>query len=149
MLLTQLALGSAMIVATAIVHTSGLVAIIVFLTRRTALVDPHRHVGRRRIARFLALTVLVVFLLHSVEIWVWAVLYQVLGEFEEFSRALYFSTVVFTTLGFGDVVLSPRWQLLSAMEAANGIILFGLSTALLFAIFVRLIQTADLVEPSQ
>jgi hypothetical protein len=147
MLLTQLALGSAMILATSVIHTSGLIAIIVRLGRR---IGPHggHHVERRRIARFLAVTVLVVFLLHAFEIWVWAMLYMVLGEFEETARALYFSTVVFTTLGFGDVVLTPRWQLLSSMEASNGIILFGLSTALLFAIFMRLLQTNDMIEPS-
>ena len=73
-------------------------------------------------------------------------LYMALGAFEEMARALYFSTVVFTTLGFGDVVQTPQWQLLSSMEASNGIILFGLSTALLFAIFMHLLQTNNLVD---
>lgn len=146
MLLTQLAIGSGMILVTAVIHTSGMVALIAHLMRSTALGRADAHLERRRIARFLAMTVLVVFLLHGFEIWVWAVLYQVLGEFDALSDALYFSTVVFTTLGFGDVVLGPQWKLLSAMEASNGIILFGLSTALLFAIFMRLIQTNDLIE---
>ena len=144
MLLTQLIIGSAMIVLTAIVHTSGLVAIVVFMTRHTGKHSPRFE--RRRIARYLARTVLVVFLLHAFEIWAWALLYMALGEFDEMARALYFSTVVFTTLGFGDVVLTPQWQLLSSMEASNGIILFGLSTALLFAIFVHLLQTNKVVD---
>jgi voltage-gated potassium channel len=144
MLLTQLALGSAMIVATAIVHTGGLVALIALLMRHTALGRADAKV--LHVARYVALVVLAVFLLHAFEIWIWAVLYMLLGEFEELARALYFSTTVFTTLGFGDVVLTPRWQLLSSMEAANGIILFGLSTALLFAIFTRLLQRLELGE---
>ncbi len=141
MLLTQLALGSGMILATAVVHTAGLMVLIAMLMRHTALGKD--GAGVLHIARFLALVVLAIFLLHAFEIWIWAVLYQLLGEFEELGGALYFSTTVFTTLGFGDVVLSPRWQLLSSMEAANGIILFGLSTAVLFAVFARLLQGRD------
>lgn len=145
MLLTQLAVGSAMIMATAIIHAAGLMALIATLLRHTAL-------GRAdaqpvHMARFVALVVLSVFLLHALEIWIWALLYQALGEFEDHARALYFSTTVFTTLGFGDIVLTPRWQLLSSMEAANGIILFGLSTALLFAIFSHMLQSKHFIEP--
>jgi hypothetical protein len=64
---------------------------------------------------------------------VWAVLFVALGEFETLAQALYFSGVTFATLGYGDVVLSPPRQLLSAVEAANGILMFGLSTAAMTA----------------
>lgn len=46
---------------------------------------------------------------------------------------LYFSTVTYTTLGFGDVVMEPGWRLLSSFQAANGIIMFGWTTALIVA----------------
>lgn len=45
--------------------------------------------------------------------------------------------VTFTTLGYGDIVLGPEWRLLSGIEAINGIVLFGWSTAFLFAIVQR------------
>ena len=44
---------------------------------------------------------------------------------------MYFSLVSFTTLGFGDVLFPPEWRLLSGMAAANGLLNFGLLTALL------------------
>ena len=57
------------------------------------------------------------------------------------ARALYFSTVTFTTLGYGDITLLPRWQLISAFEATNGIVLFGVSTAFIFTVIQRLSQS--------
>jgi hypothetical protein len=52
-------------------------------------------------------------------IWAGAGLFVVLNEFQSFSQAMYFSGVTFATLGYGDLVLSPARQLLSALEAAN------------------------------
>ena len=58
-----------------------------------------------------------------------------LGDFE---AALYFSTASFTTLGYGDVVLDHRWRLLGAIEGANGLLLFGWSTAFLISVTGRM-----------
>ena len=52
--------------------------------------------------------------------------------------ALYFSTTSFTTIGYGDVVLDRQWRLLGAIEGANGLLLFGWSTAFLFSVTGRL-----------
>jgi hypothetical protein len=60
---------------------------------------------------------------------VWAGLFMLLDEFDSFATALYYSGVNFTTLGYGDIVLSPQWRLLGPLEAANGILMFGVSTA--------------------
>ena len=54
-----------------------------------------------------------------------------LGAFQALEPALYFATVSLTTLGFGDVILSQEVRLLSAIVAANGLIMFGFSTAFL------------------
>jgi hypothetical protein len=51
----------------------------------------------------------------------------------------YFSAQNYTALGIGDVVLSERWRLLGPLEAMNGLLLFGLSTAVMFAVLSRLI----------
>ena len=107
-------------------------------------------VGRRNyiaVIGVLVLTIVGLFLMHAFEIWSWAVLYVWLGEFESFERALYFSTVTFTTLGYGDITLQERWQLLSGIEAVNGIILFGVSTAFLFAIMRKLFEAASIIQP--
>jgi voltage-gated potassium channel Kch len=56
------------------------------------------------------------------------------GAISEVETALYFSTVTFTTLGYGDVVLDQRWRLVAAFKAVNGIIIFGLTTAAVIAV---------------
>jgi hypothetical protein len=70
----------------------------------------------------------------------WAALFVQLGEFENFAEAFYHSVVNFTTLGYGDVVMSMERRLLGALEAANGVLMFGLATGLLFAVLVDLME---------
>jgi hypothetical protein len=60
----------------------------------------------------------------------WAVLYRMLGQFEDFESALYFSGVTFTSLGYGDLTLPKRLRILSAMEAADGLMMFGVISAI-------------------
>jgi len=71
---------------------------------------------------------------------IWAVAYLQTGAFSSFEEAMYFSVVSFTTLGLGDITLSEQWRLLGAFEAANGIVMFGWSTALVFAFVQRVAQ---------
>ena len=59
----------------------------------------------------------------------WAFLYRMLGQFEDFEEALYFSGVTFTSLGYGDLTLPRRLRILSAMEAADGLMMFGVISA--------------------
>ena len=56
----------------------------------------------------------------------------------EFAVAFYQSAVNYTTLGYGDIVMSPRWRLLGPMEAANGTLAFGWSTAVIVTVVIRL-----------
>ncbi len=65
----------------------------------------------------------------TVAAWLWAGLFMYLGAFDALEPSLYFATVSLTTLGFGDVILSDDVRLLSAIVAANGLLMFGLSTA--------------------
>ena len=60
------------------------------------------------------------------------------GAIQEVETALYFSTVTFTTLGYGDVTLDPEWRLLAAIQAANGTIMFGWTTAIVMAVIHRI-----------
>jgi len=76
---------------------------------------------------------------HLVQIALWALVLLGLGETAGFEDAFYFSAESYTALGYGDVVLSDRWRLLGPLEAINGLLLFGLSTGLMFAILSRLI----------
>jgi hypothetical protein len=76
---------------------------------------------------------------HLIQIALWAVVYLMCGEVVNFKQAFYCSAQNYTALGYGDVHLSERWQLLGPLEAVNGLLLFGLSTALMFAVLSRLI----------
>ena len=63
-----------------------------------------------------------------------------LGEFSELYEAVYHSAVNFSSLGYGDVVMSARWKLLGPLEAANGVLMFGMTSAALMAILQQLIK---------
>ena len=69
---------------------------------------------------------------------VWAAAFVVAGQFETFTVAFYHSAVNYTTLGYGDMVMSKDWRLLGPQEAACGTLAFGWSTAALVTIVIRL-----------
>jgi voltage-gated potassium channel Kch len=77
---------------------------------------------------------------HFVEIALWALSFVLCGEFSNFASALYFSGNTYTTLGDSTTVLSARWRLLAPVEAANGMLMFGVTTAIIFAVIHRLLE---------
>jgi voltage-gated potassium channel Kch len=77
---------------------------------------------------------------HFVEIALWALSFVLCGEFSNFALALYYSGVTYTTLGDTSTVLSARWRLLEPIEAADGMLMFGVTTAIIFAVIVRLVE---------
>jgi hypothetical protein len=82
--------------------------------------------------------VLLMFLVSVIEVLVWSVTYLWLGAIEGLEKAAYFSMVTFTTLGYGEIVLDEQWRLLASFEAANGIIMFGWTTAIVLAVVQRI-----------
>jgi hypothetical protein len=88
----------------------------------------------------LQLVAALVLLTHLVNIALWAALFWLCGEFAGFEAAYYHSAVNYSSLGYGDIVMSTRWRLLGPLEAIDGIVLFGFSTALVFALMMRLID---------
>lgn len=70
----------------------------------------------------------------------WALLFEAYGAFSSLERAFYFSLVNFTTLGYGDVVLPEDYAVLGPLEAANGILMLGLTTSTLFAVMGYLLR---------
>ena len=63
----------------------------------------------------------------------WASVYLGMGFIDGFRKAVYFSIVTYTTLGYGDVTPDESWSLLAAFSSINGIIMFGWSTAVVIA----------------
>jgi hypothetical protein len=127
-MLINLTLGTIVIAATAVVHTLGLIGIARF----------ESWLQRRRSTVFaMAMTVIGVFFLLTVEVWIWALVYFALDVVGDFDTALYFSLSSFSTLGFGDVVPTRDWRILAALEGVNGFLLIGWSTAHLIAASIR------------
>jgi hypothetical protein len=88
---------------------------------------------------FMTVVTLITAVTHLVEIALWAIVLRVCGEMATFETAFYVSAQNYTALGYGDVVPPGRWRLLGPLEAINGLLLFGLSTAVMFAILNRLV----------
>jgi hypothetical protein len=80
-------------------------------------------------------------MLHVIEVIVWALAFRAItpiSGLDTFEKAVYFSIVTFTSLGYGDItVLEEEWRLLSGIEALNGVLLVGWTTAFLFAVVQR------------
>jgi hypothetical protein len=85
-------------------------------------------------------TVMVLMAAHICEVLVWSLCYAILDAVPAGANRMYFAFVNYTTLGYGDVVPAPRWQLLGPMTAMNGVLLFGWSTAVIFEILRRAVR---------
>ena len=128
--------GTSIICLTVVFHVIGLVTLATVM----------KLIGARllklgtllRTVLLLGTCVFGVLFLHVIEAWAWAGVYMILGEFDNVERALYFSIVTSTTLGYGDITLSEHWQLLSTFEAMGGLILFGATTAFLLGVMGKM-----------
>jgi hypothetical protein len=124
--------------STIIIHALALSAILHFVRHE-------RRLGRAgvRFWRDVAIvtgTALLALAAHLLEIAAWAFVFILCGEFHHFASAFYHSAVNYTSLGYGDVVMSASWKLLGPLETADGMLMFGVSTAMLFAIILWLVQ---------
>jgi hypothetical protein len=118
-----------------VIHAGGMV-----LALHLSRYNKKQKVSRFRILRVSGI-VLLMFNVSLLEVLAWAVAYLKLNAIEGFEQSVYFSMVTFTTLGYGDVLLNERWRLLASFEAANGIIMFGWSTAIVMAVVHRIYFT--------
>lgn len=84
---------------------------------------------------------LVMMLVNLVQIALWGGLFLWLGEFEQPYDAVYHSAVNFTSLGYGDVVMSRNRKLLGPLEAVNGVLMLGMTAAALMAIVQHMIKS--------
>jgi hypothetical protein len=97
--------------------------------------------GRRRFrsifAIVMSLTAALATVLHGIEAGVWAVAYRLLDAFPNDRSAMLYSLSAMTSYGHANLFLPERWQLMGALEALNGMLLFGLTTAFMFAMIQR------------
>jgi len=125
--------------STVIIQALGLMAIVRFVRNELRL-------GRAGVqfwwdVGIIVGATLVALAAHMVAIASWGLVFSLCGEFSQLAKAVYHSGMNYTTLGDSDNLMSPSWRLLAPLEAANGMLMFGVSTAMLFAIVLRLIQT--------
>jgi carbon starvation protein CstA len=141
-----LAMAAATVLCTTVIHALPLSAAINFVRRERS---------RGRLAKsfwidmgVVALAIFSALVAHLAEIALWAALFVLCGEFADFATAFYHSAVNYTSLGYGDIIMSPAWKLLGPLETANGMLLFGVSTAMIFALIQRLVEArfVDLKE---
>lgn len=96
-------------------------------------VPPKYKASPLRNTGLLATVMLIVTIGSLLQVMIWALLFMALGEFDQPEAAMYYSMVNFSTLGYGDIVMSERWRMLGPLEAMNGILMFGVSTAVMTA----------------
>jgi voltage-gated potassium channel Kch len=136
----KILIGAALIVVSTFIH-SGCTLVAMWGLEKSA----HVRSLWVRVSHIAAL-VLLMFLASVVEVALWAATYLQLGAIEGFEKALYFSMVTFTTLGYGEIVLGENWRLLASFEAANGIIMFGWTTALIVAFVHFFVKHEDSID---
>jgi hypothetical protein len=137
-MIVQLLIGVVAITASVLVHALFMVATTPLFGRFEDRV--HGHLWK---SLLIAGVVVWFFLSICVQCWGWAVLFLALGALPTFEEALYFSTVTYTTVGYGDIVLDKDWRLLGAFESALGMIIIGWTTALVFIAVQRVFRRED------
>ena len=125
-----------MIVLTVMIHVCGLAVIgerVVEALGESA--DRRRFM--LKFALVMGTTSLLATILHGIEGAIWAAAYRFLGALPDDRTAMLYSISAMTTYGHAALYLKDRWQLMGALEALNGVLLFGLTTAFMFAMIQR------------
>lgn len=142
----QIAIGSMLLLLSILIAGAS------FWVMEWAFVHRSQWLARRphRPKLILVLIVAAVWILAQITagVWMWAFAMMGLGIFDTLELSVYFSLVAFTTLGFGDVLLPDEWRLLGGMAAANGLLSFGLVTAILIEA-LRQIRTHQINSVSE
>jgi hypothetical protein len=140
--------GLPLIVLTVVIHVLGLGLI----NERTARVSIHMMERRHPTALFamvMGAVTLLATILHAVEAGIWAAAYRFLGAIPDNRAAMFYSLSAITSYGHETLFLESRWQLMGAIEALNGWLLFGLTSAFLFGIIQRIWSSGQLERHSR
>lgn len=138
-MLIPLLIATVLVLATVIIHGLGLLGLSRLLRQerqeeRSAKISPF---SLRGLAATIG-AVLGLFVLHGLEIWLYALVYLEIGALTGLEQAVYFSTITYGTVGFDDDGLNTAWHLVAAIEGINGVLLMGWSTAFLISLAARL-----------
>jgi hypothetical protein len=90
-----------------------------------------------RIPFVMGTTTLLATMLHGIEAFIWAVAYRALDSLPDYKSAMLYSLGAMTSYGHANLFLKAQWQMMGALEALNGMLLLGLTTAFLFVIPIQ------------
>ena len=135
----QFAISSLLVMICVFVHGFGLFRLSQALRgeaseERLKRINPLSYHG----AIFTFTIVMMLVALHGIEIWLFALVYLLLGALPNLEEALYFSTISYSTVGFNDALIAVEWRLIAAFESILGVILLGWSTAFFFRVLTRI-----------
>jgi hypothetical protein len=137
-----------LIVVTVIYHVIALAFINQKLAQATRFLR-RRHSFLFVFALVMGTTTLWATLLHAIEASLWAAVYLMLGALSDGKSALLYSLSAMTTYGHEPSYLADHWRLMGALEALNGMLLFGLTTAFLYAMIREVWPSANGTAPDQ
>lgn len=141
-MIAELALATLMVSLTVAIHASGLY-LLSRLLRLEERDEAREHIHAMSTRGFAAtiIVILGLFVVHGIEIWLYAFVYVIIGSVDGLREAVYFSTITYGAIGYSDAAMAEKWRLVSAIEGINGIILIGWSTAFFVTLIARMRRT--------
>lgn len=138
-----LIIGFAIIAINVVIQS---VASLIWVRKTVATIEKWgEKLTNSRISTLLIISFLFLTLLHTLHSLIWAYCLYLIptihADFANFHDIFYYSIVTFTTLGYGDMTVSSEWKILSGIEAINGIMLIGWSTALMYSLIQNIFKT--------
>ena len=137
-MIRPIATGAVLALLSALIHAFGLLGLLYWQSRQWPRIE--ENFGPRRNLPTFLLLFGVIFVLHVVEICLWAGLYVWQGWLPDFETSLYFSAASYSTAGHVDIVLPRLWRLLGALESLTGLLLLGWSAAFFFNTVHRMFE---------
>ncbi len=138
--LQQILLGTGLLTFSALLHIAAVAWSIPLIGKLAGLI-PHERRPRFRIVALLAFSVFVLVLAHTIQVWMWAVVILAITELPDLVTSFYFTTVTYTTLGYGDIVLGADARIAATFCAITGLLTFGISTAFLIGVLSKVLPS--------
>ncbi|MDI4234778.1 potassium channel family protein [Bradyrhizobium sp. 31Argb] len=141
----QFLVGAVISVVNIMIHALVTVAVVAI-----ARIAEQRHPvwPRLHLMGVMVVVAILLMLAHTLDVFVWALAYAIVGAAPAGADLVYFAFVNYTTLGYGDITPAASWRLTGPITAMNGILMFGWSTALLFEVLRRSYDhLASIAEP--
>ncbi|MCR9103786.1 MAG: potassium channel family protein [Gammaproteobacteria bacterium] len=139
MILDNLLLGLACMIICVLIQGLLVASVVELYVRRQRFIAVQSFL---RTQVFIIIVMVALVIGNFLQIAIWAALFMYLKEFEDFSTAIYHSAVNFATLGYGDIVMSEKHRLLGPLQSINGVLMVGVSTAVVMGTFQNALKFA-------